>query len=175
MLILSLWYFLQQKIETLSHKDKNLLLLVEMGFSTEEAASAVDRCGVYLPFSVTFVFSFAHFHWQTVQKKNIFTGIMFKCLFSYSFIYNWYNVDLLWTIRLQDMICYCILLCFCLYCNNNCYFYTLYISNCFHPCIFTIHLLLLREFIPTAVNIVYISDWSQQQPIISVFGNSGPR
>lgn len=70
MLILSLWYFLQQKIETLSHKDKNLLLLVEMGFSTEEAASAVDRCGVYLPFSVTFVFSFAHFHWQTIQKKK---------------------------------------------------------------------------------------------------------
>lgn len=73
MLILSLWYFLQQKIETLSHKDKNLLLLVEMGFSTEEAASAVDRCGVYLPFSVTFVFSFAHFHWQTIQKTKTFS------------------------------------------------------------------------------------------------------
>lgn len=35
----------EKKVETLSEKDRNLLLLVEMGFSTEEAASAVDRCG----------------------------------------------------------------------------------------------------------------------------------
>lgn len=35
----------QESINALPEKDKKLLLLVEMGFPTEEAASAVDRCG----------------------------------------------------------------------------------------------------------------------------------
>lgn len=40
-----LLFFVQDFVEELAEKDKKLLTLVEMGFTTKEAASAIERCG----------------------------------------------------------------------------------------------------------------------------------